>query len=275
MAQTYKTYYEDEALWGKYQYFTMAEMITRIQRETTDQDSYLANIRRSKIVDVTKDGIRILAQEIKKFLKAVEITCPPSQYFPLPQDYVDWKRVSLVDENFRLNTLYQNNNIPTARGFLQDSNYDLIFNSPDESISEADASNMFNKPHVKENLKPTDDLIPGEFKIYEERGIIAFSPELIGQEYVMEYVSDGLDALNLDDATVWIHKMVMTPLRDYIYSECLWTRRGVPQSAKYGYRNRYLKSLHDARVASLDLDTYKLLTPAPSQTLRRSYNNQQ
>lgn len=269
MAQTEKTYYEDESLWGKYAYMSLVEMVNRILIETTDQDSYLTNIRRSKIVAVARDGIQELTKSVDKCLKAIEITVPPEQYFALPQDYVDWKRLSIIDDNFRMNTLYENNNIPMARGFLQDDNYLLLFDGND-SVLEADASNMFNKPHVKENLKPTDYLIPAEFRIWPERGIIAFSEEMVDKEYIIEYISDGLGEANLNDSEVYFHKMIYEPLKDYIYSECLWTRKGVPQSTKYAFRNKYLKTAHDAAVTALDLDTNKLLNPGPSQTLRIS-----
>lgn len=184
MAQTAETYYDNESNWGQYAYMTLVELVNRILRETTDQDSLIANKRRSKIVDVAKDGIREIGEEVGPHFRAIEITLTDSQFFPVPQDFVDWKRISLVDDNFRLNTLYHNANIPMARGFLQDNDGNLLYDGSG-NVLEADASNAFNKPHVKESLKPTDELIPGEFRIWPDRGIIAFSEELVTKNLLL------------------------------------------------------------------------------------------
>lgn len=251
MAQTAQEYYSDKNNWGNYQYVTLKEVVDEMLVDSTDPDSYLHNTKRSRILLKAMDGIRILNREAKTTIHGIEITVPPNLQLALPEDYIDWVRVSIVEEDFRLKPLEFNTDIPLQVGAMQDSNYDLIFDTDGEVVY-ADSSNFYNKPHKRYIFKFNEFTIPGQFVIDQERGVIGFSKELAGKEIVLEYYSDGLASMKLKNESVRIHKNQLDVLKAYIYAECIATRRSVQVNEKTRARNRYLKLLHALKVANLN-----------------------
>lgn len=265
--QTAQDYHEDESKWGKYQYVSLKEMVDQLLLESTDPDSYLTNAPRSKIVNAVKEAIRFLNREVKKTILAYEITIGPNGFIALPQDYVDWVRVSVVEDGFKLKPLNVNNNIPTAIGYLQDNNYDLLFDENGEILM-ADSSNTYNKPAAKfhfmqtgqQAFMDTSEISPwGEFVVDERRGTIGFSTNLVDREVVIEYISDGIQMQNLKEEEITFHKDLRTVVKEFAYNECVAMRRSVPANEKYRAKNAMLKSLHAAKVDRANFDINEMV----------------
>lgn len=258
--QTHEEYYSSENNYGKYQYITMAEIINELLSDTIDPDNFLTNTRRSRLVQKTKEGIRVLNREIKKTILAAEITVGPKLYLPLPQDYMDWVRVSVIAPDFKLHPLNINYDIPTVLGYLQDSNYDLLFDVNGEILT-ADSSNIFNKPYSKYVFCPSgESYTNGEFIIDEERGVIGFSRDLEDKEIVIEYVSDGIQMNDLKEEEITIHKNIKEVLLKYVYMACILGKRTVPQNEKYRAKQDYKAALHNAKLDNLHFNISELNT---------------
>lgn len=257
-------YYNDSDNWGYYQYITLKDFVDEFLIETTDEDSYLSNVSRSKIVSQAINGIRLLNREIKKTVKAVEMTVGPEMYLILPQDYVDWVRVSVIDNQGHLQPLNINVRINRSIGYLQDHNGEILFDN-DGFILTADGNNYLGTPHTKYQFTDyfrggffeldTSVLSRyGEFVIDEERGTIAFSSDLEDKEIVIEYISDGLDAKNIDEKAITINKQLIEVLSDWVYSECIAKRRSVPANEKQRARRRYKSTLHKTKIDAANFD---------------------
>lgn len=259
--QTPEQYYSSESNYGKYAYVTLAEVINEILSDAIDPDHYLTNTRRSQLVAKAKSGIRLLNREVKKTIHAVEITVSPSLYLPLPQDYIDWVRISVVDKYYRLMPLKVNYSIPTALGYLQDSEYNLLFDVNGEVIT-ADSSNHFNKSYKKLDFvygyNPS-----GEFVIDERRGVIGFSPELVGEEVVIEYVSDGVQMSELKEEEITLHKNIKDALMKFVYMECIAGKRNVSASEKRRSKDEFNGYLHKAKLDNLHFNIAELDTKIP------------
>lgn len=257
-------YYSSQDNWGNYQFRTLKDFVDEFMIETTDEDSYLSNVPRSKIVTQAVAGIRVLNREIKKTVKAVEMSVGPEMYLILPQDYVDWVRVSVIDQQGHLQPLNINVRINRAIGYLQDDNGEILFDEQGY-ILQADANNYLGKPYAKyqftSNLNggcfelDTSKLsIYGEFFIDEERGTIAFSSDLEDKEIVLEYISDGLEARDIDEKAITINKQLIEALSDWVYSECISKRRSVPANEKQRARSRYKSTLHKTKIDAANFD---------------------
>lgn len=252
MAQTEREYYENKELFGGYQFLTLKNIVDEILIETTDPDSYLKNTKRSKILVAAKNGIRELNKAIKKTVFAMEITVGPKLYVPLPQDYVDWVRLSIVMPDFKVKPLRKNNKMQTAIGYLQDNEYRLLYDNEGRVIK-ADSSNVINKKfNVIEFCGDYGD--NGEFVIDEERGIIAFSSNIEGREIVIEYISDGLQKENIKEEEITIHKDLKMALEQYIYMSCISKRASVPANEKRRAKNEFLATLHKVKIDKADFD---------------------
>lgn len=270
-ALTPQQYYEgDEALLGGYQYIPLSEVIQAIEFQALDDDSYLKSIKRSQIVYHARMGVKELSKRAANRYKKIEITVPTNLVWTMPQDYVDYVRVSVVVTDFstggrKLMPLDINRNINTATGYLQDNNYQIMFDD-DGDIITADSANAYARAYRtyqfcegggQFNLDTSKLSQYGEFTIDEDRGKILFSSQLSDQEIVLEYITDGLEA-DLSDSEIRIHKNIEECLKDYIYEACISKKRTVPANEKHRARQRYKTTLHQSKIDQSDFNLLEI-----------------
>ena len=266
--QTPEQYYSDENNFGSYQYTTLKKVIDELLVETMDDDSLFKNTKRSLFVMYGKQGVKKLTEDIPGEVLAIERTIGEQLYFPLPQDYVTWVRVSVVDPNGKLQPLNVNNNMNTATGYLQDNDAELLFDE-DGYILTADANNVFGTPYKKYEF--TDYHLGGEFEtdtsklsrygevVFDERrGVVAFSSDLMDKEVVLEYKSDGLQWENLLEQQITIHKLLEESLRDWIKYCILRNKRNISAFEKQTYLNRFKTNAHQAKVKLSRIDIIEI-----------------
>lgn len=269
MAQTPFQYYNDEASLGQYQYATLKDVIDSMLLEAQDDDSYLKNVSRTKIIRHAKQAIREVTRQAANDVLAIEVTVPLSLSWPMPQDYVNYSRVSVVvtdpsSNSLRLEPLDVNYKMNTAIGLLQDSNADLIFDE-DGLVITADASNGYAKPYKTYSFgggyQPTLDTSKlsknGEFVPDERRGLFLFSSNLSDKEVVIEYVSDGLQA-DLSEDEITIHKYLRDTVENWVYFSCIERKRNVPSSEKQRALQRYKTTLHQSKMALANFDLLRI-----------------
>ena len=276
--QTPADYYENEDLHGGYQFVSLETVINKLMAYSMDPDHYLSNTRRRLIRIHAKQGIKVLTRSVKRIIKAVEQTVGPDLYCILPQDYVDYVRVSYVGDDMRLVTIDINNNISTAIGYLQDHVEEILFDL-DGQILESDSQNAYSQNHhLREfNLTPdgqqpfldTSKLTDsGEFKIDEERGRIVFSSNMDDREVVIEYVSDGLGNEDLHDSEIRIHKQLEEALLKYVYYQCISGRRSIPHVEKRRANDEYKTLVHKAKISALALDYNQIVRVSRTSTIQ-------
>lgn len=267
-------YHDDEQNHGSYQYVLLKDIVNAVMQEALEDDNILKNIRRNTIIRVAKNGIRELNRNAVKDVLAMEITVPDSLYFALPHDFVSYVRVSLVvtdevTDSFRLQPLDVNGNINIADGYLQDNDWEILFDE-DGYILKADSSNTYNRPYKKYTFCSSSRYIGtstlntaklskyGEFKIDERRGKIVFSSELADKDIVMEYLSDGLSFDTYSEEAIKIHKDALQALKDYIYFGCIEHRQNVSYTEKQRALLRFKTTRHEARLNRSKFDLLQI-----------------
>lgn len=268
-------YHNDSGLHGSYQYITLKEMVDDFMVDSIDDDDILKNTRRSLVVKHAKRGLRRINQGRLGRVIPVEITVPDSLTLALPHDYVHYLRVSLVvkDEatnSWRLQPLNINQNISTADGYLQDNDWEILFDS-DGYVLTADATNAYAKPYKKYQFTEsscqrqgnaglnTSKLSKyGEVKFDEERGKIVFSSNLSDREIVLEYRSDGLAKDTYNEGQIKVHKDLRECLYDFTYWACLYRKKSVAKSVKDEAWRRYKTTLHQAKLDRSDFNLVEL-----------------
>ncbi len=264
--QSPEQYYNNESLYGTYQYVTLKDILDGILMEIElDDDHYLKNVKRATIIRHAKFAIREVTRQAAGDVKAFEVTIPTSLVWPLPQDYVNYVRISMViydnvTGSYRLQPLAINKDISTAIGYLQDDNWELLFDN-DGQILQADSLNAIARPYRRFEFSQDVDSFKknafGEYTIDERRGIIAFSSDLSDREVVVEYVSDGLQA-ELSEEQITVHKYLRTTIEDYIYHACIDKKRNVPANEKFKALQRYKTTLHKAKLAMARFDVWDI-----------------
>lgn len=263
---TPQTYHEDETLHGNYQYTSLEDLLKPLELETIDNGSYLEGVKRSTLIRHSKQAIREINKRAANDPLATSFTVPNDLVFALPQNYVNYIRVSVVtqDESTgskRLQPLNINYNINIATGYLQDNDAKILFDENGQILT-SDGDNAYGQPYSKyafvnaggQFKLDTSKLSQyGEFTIDERRGKILFSSELMDKEIVLEYISDGLHA-NLSESEIMVHKDIIMPIQDFIYHACIQYKRLVPANEKERALRRYKTTLHQAKLDRSDIN---------------------
>jgi hypothetical protein len=269
--ETAEHYYNTESSHGSYQFSSLKEVVDGLLLEAKlDPDNYIKNINRALIIYHAKMGIKELTKSTAAATLAIEMTVGDNSFIEMPQDYVDYVRISVVvvdgtSGSRRLQVLDINRNINTATGYLQDHNAKILFDDGG-SIITADASNSYNIPYksydfvsttVGNSGLDTSKLSAyGEYTIDENNGKIIFSANLINKEVVVEYESDGLQWESFGEGDIKVHKYIEQALKDWTYYACIEKRQTVPANEKNRALQRYKTTKHQAKKnrAGLDLN---------------------
>lgn len=265
MAQTPEQYYDPaNESFGSYQYLKLSEVIDGFILDSHDNQSYLHGLPRHLIVKHAKSALKDLHKDVATDIKALELTLGDDYMFPLPQDYVDYVRVSVVTANNTLEPLDINTTLNTAVTYLQDNEYKLIFDA-DGQVIEADGENLVNKPYKSFPVsmrgnggkfqEDTSKLSKfGEFTIDQREGVMYFGTSLAGKDIVVEYVSDGMEWERLKETEISFHKHLLEALNDLIYFKCIERRMNVPSNEKYRAKNQFKASRHQAKIKAANFD---------------------
>jgi hypothetical protein len=201
-------------------------------------------VSRAQVIFHAKRGIQELNYDAFKEVKALELDVCENLRFILPNDYVNWVRISLFKDGC-LYPLTENIQANSAKAYLQDNDCNILFDElgniiqPEQSGLDIGRINKTNKSiylnegsryHGQEaylidnryyfdfpigaryglnsetaNSNPT-------FKIDNKSGVINFSSGMEGETCIVEYISDGMEGG--DDSLVSVNKL----FEEYIYA---------------------------------------------------------
>ena len=124
--QTQQNYYSGNDH-GNYQFTSLDDIITQFQIAYVGEDKIISKIKRSDVAFFAQRAMQELSFDTFKSCKLQEITVPATLQMTLPQDYVNYTKISWVDSAGIKHPLY-----PTSRTSnpsfnpLQDSDGDFI-----------------------------------------------------------------------------------------------------------------------------------------------------
>ena len=95
--QTQQQYYNDSAHYGSYQFTSLEDVINNFMATYVGEDKVLPKTHRSDIVFHAHRAMQELSFDTFKTVKSQEITVPASLQMILPQDYVNYTKISWVD----------------------------------------------------------------------------------------------------------------------------------------------------------------------------------
>lgn len=266
---TQQEYFENSSNWGNYQYVTLPEVVNGFMGSLEDDD-YVAGVDRLRVINLAKRGIRQeLYPDVVNEIKARELEISPSLTITLPDDYVNYVRISWVDGRGYLHPMAENNMINVATAYLQDNNYNLLFDDEGEVLEASgqrpeagdrsfyqyefnrSAGNEYERSyhhyHSPDfNVDLSKIYKNGAYRIDKEGGYIQFSSDVNGKNIVLEYLTDGLSGVT--DGEIRVHKFCQDALDNYIYWKLIERRRFVPNTEKDRARREYFESKRKAKL---------------------------
>ena len=242
--------------YGSYEYIKLTDAIDNFMVGYVGDGKLIQNAKKSDVLFFAKRSLQEFSYDTLKSIHSQELNIPPSLSVILPQDYVNYVRVSWIDQLGVKRIIYPANNltiapfgtpiqdqvgVPTQDNFGENiegtsltverwkkANDNLINGQLQNDISEAiDFQNAYGFEGSwnwgrQYGLDPQTSQMNGWFNMDEREGKMSFSSNLAGRLIVLEYISDGLAY----DADTKVPKLAEDALYASILYSIVSTRSG-------------------------------------------------
>jgi len=278
---------QDPTIWegrGNYEYIKISDIIDNFMVAYVGTDKVIPRIKRSDVIFHAKRGLQEFSYDTLRSVKSQELSLPPNLQLPIPQDYVNYTRLSWVDNSGVQRTIYPANQLTMNPDelILQDSRGDYIQDQFGENQEASQSltdkrwkqtndsningkrsqevmnnSNVYNSAWWKQaygqryGLDPELSQSNGWFTINEREGTFSFSSNISGI-ILIEYISDGL-AYNADTR---VPKMIEEAMYMHIVHAVVSTARNMPEYVIGRFKKERRAALRNAkiRLQNLKLD---------------------
>lgn len=260
--------------YGDYQFTTIKDVINNFMISYVGEGKIISKVKRTDVLFHAMRGIQEFSFDILPSNKSVEIEIGPQLYFVLPQDYVNYVKLTWNDNGVE-RIIYPTSKTSNPLPILQDHNYEYLFDQQNREILESQESNTWHDFRQRGNGDGNDlserelDLIKrgnigqrygldpqymqsnGVFFIDPIQGLIRFSSDMVNRIVTLKYVSDGLAT----DEEMVIHKLAEEALYKYIAYAILSVRPNIPEYVVQRFKK---ESSAAKRNAKLRLSNIKL-----------------
>ena len=242
--------------YGSYEYIKLTDAIDNFMVGYVGDGKLIQKAKKSDVLFFAKRSLQEFSYDTLKSIHSQELNVPASLSVILPQDYVNYVRVSFIDPLGVKRIIYPANNltiapfetpiqdqvgVPTQDNFGENiegtsltverwkkANDNLINGQAANNINEAiDFQNAYGFGGSwnwggQYGLDPQTSQTNGWFNMDEREGKMSFSSNLAGKLIVLEYISDGLAY----DADTKVPKLAEDALYASILYSIVSTRSG-------------------------------------------------
>jgi hypothetical protein len=270
-------YYEDEKNHGSYQYESLENIVNNFMQNYTGNGTLLGPTQRHNVLFWMKKGIQQFSFDALREVKAVELQLGDALDIVLPNDYVNYVRISWLNEQTGdLMPMSQNNRLPLANAYLQDHEAFILFDANGFVLEANSATNILNDDKTKRKQLPnlycgfetvygdyfqnfkvdTSVNLNGTFVENKKQGRIHFDSSVESKIIVLEYISDGLEYTNESDIS--INKLAEYALYNWANWNLLNLRNGVPDYERRRAKKDYDTSYRNTKIRMLNIKIAEL-----------------
>lgn len=245
ITETGSSYYGGNDL-GGYQFTSLKNVIDQFIIAYVGEDKIISKIRRKDVEFHAKRGLQEFSFDTFKSTKALEIEVPNTLQMSLPQDYVNYVKLTFTDDSGLERIIYPMRISSNPQKITQDTNGDYVFGSDNEiQTSDSQTWDKFKGANINTDSEDDffydDDIVDynigrrygldpqlaqsnGNFYIDELRGKIHFSSVLSGKIITLKYISDSLGT----DDEMQVHKFAEEALYKHVQYNLASVRSGIP-----------------------------------------------
>jgi len=279
--------------YDSYSYIKLNDIINNFQVAYVGTGKLIPSCKRTDIIFHAKRGLQEFSYDTLNSVKSQELTIPPSLSVIIPQDYVNYVKMSWIDNMGIKRPIYPANNltinpystplqdnlgIPTQDNFGENTEgtsiteerwakaNDNLINGRDiidDSAFAFDAYGRFDGVDrslgQQYGIDPQYANMNGWFTINHREGKFSFSNDLVDKLIVLEYISDGL-AYDLETK---IPKMAEEALYAHISHAIIASRINQPE-----YIVRRLKQERSAKLRNAKIRLSNIKLDEIVQTMR-------
>lgn len=258
---TEQTYF-DSGDHGGSMYVTL-EQIVNDYMAGRDPDDYDANTPRHVILGRAKRAVRELHMDVMREIRGEELQIGENLQATLPYDYLDYVRISWVDEYGNVFPISENKSLSIANQYLQDSDYNFLYDVDGFRLEGTPTTQLYQENNgngIKEyniagtafapNLDRSEQFEDGSYRIDKGDGVIRFDSNIYTKNILLEYVSDGLYVdvdKGFNEAGIRVHKHAEMAMHSYIHYYNIRKRRNVPRYAIAAARKEWFNDKRRAK----------------------------
>jgi hypothetical protein len=272
-----------EENYGSYAYITLDDIINNFLIAYVGAGKLISDVKRTDVIFHAKRGMQEFSYDTLRSIKSQELTIPPSLNVIIPQDYVNYVKISRIDSNGVKHIIYPGmlNGSPYTMP-IQDTEGIPVQDTFDANITgtsiieerwKADkptanqvrdrlsslnfndqGANTYNYLGQRYGMDTANANFNGTFIMNDREGKISFSSDLVGSLILLEYISDGL-AYDLDTK---VPKMAEEALYAHIIHAIISTRSNQPEYVVQRLKQERFAKLRNAklRLSNIKLEEF-------------------
>lgn len=259
---------------GYYQRSSVQDIIDNFVIAYVGDDKILSKVPDYEISFWAQRGIQEFSYDVLHAEKSIEIELGDSLQFPLPQDYVNYVKISLITSDGIKSPIFPVKGAINPQAITQDNDYKYMYDGDGALLTSTNsvaigkfqakskdltsAQDYYNNNYNQDNFSyfnkrygsnPESMRTGGGFYIDNDRGIIFFDGSFAnsdGNLIVLEYISDGLsEGSNLDK--VYVPKLAEDALYSFILYNLCKLRPASAQLAPL-YKKEAAAKLRNAKI---------------------------
>jgi len=269
ITQTGQAYYTGSDF-GGYQFTSLEHIINQFIIAYVGEDKIISKIKRTDVAFHAMRALQELSFDTFKSTKSQEIVVPASLTMVLPQDYVNYIKLTWSDSSGVEHVIYPAAKTSNPLQVQQNADGDYQFNGAVLDVDNTSTTNAnFNTMATSQNTDDYDDdtylsfngerygldpqhaQVNGSFFIDELTGKIHFSSNISGKTVILKYISDSLGT----DAEMKVHKFAEEAMYKHIAYAILSTRANVQEYIIQRFKK---ERFAETRKAKLRLSNIKL-----------------
>jgi hypothetical protein len=264
-----------EENYGSYAYISLNDLIDNFMIAYVGNGKLISSAKKTDIIFHAKRGMQEFSYDTLRSIKSQELTVPYNLSVVIPQDYVNYVKISRIDHHGVKHPLYPTNNltVSTYENPVQDTegvptqdNFNT--NIEGTSITEErwkrnnsgqlsfDSGNFVGDWYNGDmwvqsaaygrryGMDPQYANMNGYFTMNDREGKISFSSNLIDRLIVLEYISDGL-AYDLDTK---VPKLAEEAMYAHILHAVISTRANQPEYLVQRLKQERFAKLRNAKI---------------------------
>jgi hypothetical protein len=279
-----------EQNYGSYEYVTLNDVVNNFIVAYVGAGKLIPSVKRTDLIFHAKRALQEFSYDTLKSVKSQELTIPPSLSVVIPQDYVNYVRMSWIDMQGVQRIIYPANNltdspyrtpiqdgegVPTQDNFGENLQGTSITEERWRNNNPSLINQEFNQGQYNAGLDwwgydwgyggmwfwgygqlygndPQYSQVNGWFNMNQREGKISFSSNLVGRLIILEYISDGL-AYDMDSR---IPKLAEAAIYAYLSHAVLASRINQPEYIIQRLKREASSKLRNAkiRLSNIKLD---------------------
>lgn len=273
--------------WGSYQYISLEDIVNNFMLMYVGNDKLINNVQRYNVLFHAKRGIQEINYDALKEIKVLEISICDDLKFILPNDYVNYVRISLYKDGV-LRPLTENIQTNYSNSYLQDNNCRVLFDQDGNVLEGTSILDYDRVTDKQKTMYPGSGLYAGReginidqnwyfdyaiganyglntetaninptYRIDKASGVINFGSGMAGELCILEYISDGMQ--DGDDTKVSINKMAEEFIYAYIKYAILNAKVGIQEYVVNRAKKDKTALLRNAKIRLSNIHPGRLL----------------